>query len=54
MDFKERGITVGDILIFFIFIISTIFLINSFKESDNKAYSEIIIKEIKKTEAIIY
>ena len=34
MNFKERGITVGDLLITLILVISTIFIIS--KVSDNK------------------
>ena len=34
MNLKDRGITVGDLLIMIIFIIATIFIINKF--NDNK------------------
>ena len=32
MNFKERGITIGDLLLAFIFIISIFFIINRFKD----------------------
>ena len=38
MNFKERGFTVGDLLIVFIFIISTVFIINKLKESNRQTY----------------
>ena len=37
MNLKERGVTVGDLLIISIIIISTIFLINKFKDSDKQS-----------------
>ena len=37
MNLKERGITVGDLLIASIFIISTIFIVNNIKENDTKS-----------------
>ena len=37
MKLNERGITVGDLLLVLIFVISTIFVINKVKDSDNKA-----------------
>tara|TARA_Y100000991_G_C21854616_1_gene298193 strand:- start:594 stop:749 length:156 start_codon:yes stop_codon:yes gene_type:complete len=36
MNLKERGITVGDLLIIFIFIISAVFIINKVKENDKQ------------------
>ena len=36
MNLKERGVTVGDLLIISIILISTIFFINKFKESNNQ------------------
>ena len=38
MNLKERGITVGDLLLILIFVISTIFIIDKVKESDKQAY----------------
>ena len=38
MNFKERGITVGDLLLFILFIISTIFIINKLRENEKQAY----------------
>ena len=40
MNLKERGVTVGDLLLILILIISTVFIINKFKESDKQAYFE--------------
>ena len=40
MNLKERGITVGDLLLFLIFVISTVFIINKFKDNDKQAYYE--------------
>ena len=37
MNLKERGITVGDLLIISILIISTVLIINKNKESDDQA-----------------
>ena len=38
MNLKERGVTVGDLLIISIIIISTIFTINKFKDSDKQSH----------------
>ena len=38
MNLKERGITVGDLLIISILIISTVLIINKNKESDDQAH----------------
>ena len=46
MNFKERGITVGDLLIILIFIISTVVIINKFKDSDKQTYFYISPNEI--------
>ena len=40
MNLKERGITVGDLLLILIFVISTVFIINNFRESDKQTYFE--------------
>ena len=37
MNLKERGLTVGDLLIISIIIISTIFIINKVNDSDNQS-----------------
>ena len=37
MNLNERGVTVGDLLIISIIIISTIFIINKVKDSDNQS-----------------
>ena len=41
MNLKERGLTVGDLIIILIFVISTVFIINKVKNSDKQAYSQI-------------
>ena len=46
MNLKERGITVGDLLLFLIFVIATISVINKFKESNNQSYLNSTPKEI--------
>ena len=46
MNFKERGITVGDLLLILVFVISTILIINKVKDSDNQAYYQIVSNEI--------
>lgn len=38
MNLKERGITVGDLLIIVIITISTIFIINRAKEGENQTH----------------
>ena len=40
MNLKERGVTVGDLLLILIFVISTVFIINKFKDSDKQTYFE--------------
>ena len=37
MNLKERGVTVGDLLIISVIIISTIFIINKLKDSDKQS-----------------
>ena len=46
MNLKERGITVGDLLIVLIILISTVFIINKFKDSDKQSYFHIPLYEI--------
>ena len=38
MNFKERGLTVGDLLIILIFIISTVFIVNKFRDGDKQTF----------------
>ena len=38
MNFKERGLTVGDLLIILIFVISAVFIINKLKDGDKQTY----------------
>ena len=40
MNLKERGITVGDLLLILIFVISTVFIINKLKDSDKQTFFE--------------
>ena len=46
MNFKERGLTVGDLLLIIIFIISTVFIINKFRNSDRQTYIYMYPSEI--------
>ena len=46
MNLKERGITVGDLLLILIFVISTLFIFNKVKKSDNQAYLQVATNEI--------
>ena len=46
MNLKERGITVGDLLVILIFVISTVFIINKAKDTDKEAYFHIYQNEI--------
>ena len=46
MNLKERGITVGDLLLILIFIISTIFIINKVKDSSKQGYIHMSPNEI--------
>ena len=46
MDFKERGITVGDLLLFSVFMISTLVIFNKIKNNNDKAYFQIAPIEI--------
>ena len=49
MNLKERGVTVGDLLITSIIIISTIFLINKVKDSDKQSQVYIHANSISNT-----
>ena len=46
MNLKERGLTVGDLMIILIFAISSVFIINKIKDSDNQSYIQIVPNEI--------
>ena len=46
MNLKERGITVGDLLLILIFVISTVIIINKVKNSDNQTYIQIVPNQI--------
>ena len=46
MNLKERGITVGDLVIITILITSAILIINKFKESDKQSYFYMTPNEI--------
>ena len=45
MNLKERGLTVGDLIVILIFVISTFFIINKVKDSDKDAYFQIAPNE---------
>ena len=45
MNLKERGLTIGDLVIILIFAISTAFIINKVKNSDKQTYFEIAPNE---------
>ena len=53
MNLKERGITVGDLLLILIFVISTVFIINKFKDSDKQTYFETAPMEILTAQKIL-
>ena len=46
MNFKERGLTIGDLLIILIFVISTLFIINKLRDGDKQTYFYITPYEI--------
>ena len=46
MNLKERGLTVGDLMIILIFAISTVYIINKVKDSDKQSYFQIAPNEI--------
>ena len=49
MNLKERGVTVGDLLIISIIVISTIFFINKFKENNRQSQMYIHQNDISTT-----
>ena len=46
MNLKERGLTVGDLTIILIFVVSTVFIINKVKDSNKQTYFQIVPNEI--------
>ena len=46
MNLKERGITVGDLLLISIFIILTVFVSNKVKDNDKQSYFQMAPNEI--------
>ncbi len=46
MNLKERGLTVGDLMIILIFVISTVFIFNKVKESNKQSYFQVAPNEI--------
>lgn len=46
MKLKERGMTVGDLLIILFFIISTVFIISKFKEGEKNTSFYLVNNEI--------
>ena len=46
MNLKERGLTVGDLLLILIFIVSTVFIINKVKDSDKQSNFHVVPNEI--------
>ena len=49
MNLKERGVTVGDLLIISIILISTIFFINKFNDNDKQTQMYINQNDISTT-----
>ena len=49
MNLKERGVTVGDLLIISIILISTIFFINKFKDSNKQTQMFMNLSDISTT-----
>ena len=49
MNLKEKGLTVGDLMIILIFVISTFFIINKVKDSKKQSYFQISPNEIMTT-----
>ena len=49
MNLKDRGLTVGDLMIILIFVISTFFIINKVKDSNKQSYFQIAPNEILST-----
>ena len=49
MNLKERGITVGDLLLIIVFTLMTIFIVNAFKDNDKKSNFHIIPNNLSKS-----
>ena len=47
MNLKERGITLGDLLLIIVFVISTVFIINKVKDNNKQSYFHITPNEIR-------
>ena len=41
MNLKDRGITVGDLLLILIFVISSVLIINKFKDNKSQSYFDL-------------
>ena len=41
MNLKQRGITVGDLILILIFVISTVFIFNKVKESEQQTFYQV-------------
>ena len=46
MNLKERGITIGDLLIILLLVLSTLFVVNKVKERDNQTNFQATPNEI--------
>ena len=46
MNLKERGLTVGDLMVVLIIVISTVLIINKVKDSNKQSYFQIAPNEI--------
>ena len=46
MNLKERGITVGDLLIILLLVLSTLFVVNKVKERDKQINFQVTHNEI--------
>ena len=46
MNLKERGITVGDLILIIIFVFSTVFIVDKVKETDKQSYFQMTHEEI--------
>ena len=46
MNLKERGITVGDLVLILIFVITSVLIFNKAKKSEKQTYLQIAPKEV--------
>ncbi len=46
MNLKDRGVTLGDLLLILIFVVATVLIVNRVKDSDKKAYFHLVPNEI--------